>query len=404
MKPQRLRLTHQLLLSFGLYRDMAVLRPHKATSDEMERFHAHDYVEFLRRISPVTEKELERQAERFSVGPPGLSDCPHFSGLYEFMSICAGGSIDSASRINRGQADICINWAGGLHHAKKAEAEGFCYINDIVLCILELLKYHGRVLYIDIDIHHGDGVEEAFYTTDRVMTVSFHKYGDFFPGTGALEDIGAGGGKYCSVNVPLLNGLDDASFETVFKPVLTQVFQVYQPEAIVMCCGADSIAGDRIGCWNMSLRGHGAAVEFVKTFHVPLVLLGGGGYTPRNVARCWAYETAVAVGSQHQLRDEIPPNELYKSYGPSYRFHLDTDNSMENKNTRSYIEPIIQTVFENIAQLKGPPSIPFQQVPRDFYSSDEENKEEEMQVEEDGNLPVAQSYDPGTECSAGQVD
>lgn len=81
-------------------------------------------------------------------------------------------------------SEICINWGGGLHHAKKSEASGFCYVNDIVLGILELLKYHQRVLYIDIDVHHGDGVEEAFYTTDRVMTVSFHKYGEYFPGTG----------------------------------------------------------------------------------------------------------------------------------------------------------------------------------------------------------------------------
>ena len=83
-------------------------------------------------------------------------------------------------RLNHGLCDIAVNWSGGLHHAKRCEASGFCYINDLVLAILELLKYHARVLYIDIDIHHGDGVEEAFYTTDRCMTVSFHKYGDFF--------------------------------------------------------------------------------------------------------------------------------------------------------------------------------------------------------------------------------
>lgn len=100
--------------------------------------------------------------------------------MYQFFQISAGGSIGGAVKLNRRQADIAVNWAGGLHHAKKCEASGFCYVNDIVLAILELLKNHKRVLYIDIDIHHGDGVEEAFYTTDRVMTVSFHKYGDFF--------------------------------------------------------------------------------------------------------------------------------------------------------------------------------------------------------------------------------
>jgi histone deacetylase 1/2 len=125
--------------------------------------------------------------------------------------------------LNRGLCDIAINWAGGLHHAKKSEASGFCYVNDIVLGILELLRYYARVLYIDIDVHHGDGVEEAFYTTDRVMTVSFHKYGEFFPGTGELKDVGVQKGKYYSVNVPLRDGIDDESYRTTFEPVRTEL-------------------------------------------------------------------------------------------------------------------------------------------------------------------------------------
>ena len=108
---------------------------------------------------------------------------------------------------------------GGLHHAKKAEASGFCYTNDIVLGILELLKYNERVLYIDIDVHHGDGVEEAFFCTDRVMTVSFHKYGDFFPGTGDSDSIGAKKGKHYALNVPLRAGIDDVTYVELFKTV-----------------------------------------------------------------------------------------------------------------------------------------------------------------------------------------
>ncbi|CAG2063655.1 unnamed protein product [Timema podura] len=140
-------------------------------------------------------------------------DCPVFDGLYEFCQLSSGGSVAAAVKLNKQSAEICINWGGGLHHAKKSEASGFCYVNDIVLGILELLKYHHRVLYIDIDVHHGDGVEEAFYTTDRVMTVSFHKYGEYFPGTGDLRDIGAGKGKYYAVNIPLRDGMDDESYE-----------------------------------------------------------------------------------------------------------------------------------------------------------------------------------------------
>ena len=115
-------------------------------------------------------------------------DCPGFDGLFNFCQLAVGGSIDAADLIVSGCADIAINWAGGFHHAKKTEASGFCFVNDIVICILELLKNYPRVLYLDIDVHHGDGVEEAFFSTNRVMTVSFHEYEEeFFPGTGGLE-------------------------------------------------------------------------------------------------------------------------------------------------------------------------------------------------------------------------
>lgn len=129
--------------------------------------------------------------------------------------MCSG----AAQQITSGAADIAINWAGGLHHAKKREASGFCYINDIVLGTLELLRTYPRVLYIDIDCHHGDGVEEAFYTTDRVMTCSFHKFGEYFPGTGTQEDKGRGKGKGYAVNVPLKDGITDEAFKSVFRPV-----------------------------------------------------------------------------------------------------------------------------------------------------------------------------------------
>jgi histone deacetylase 1/2 len=215
MKPHRIRMTHNLLLNYGLYRKMEIYRPHKATMEEMTKYHSDDYVKFLRSIRPDNMSEYTKQMQRFNVG----EDCPVFDGLYEFCQLCTGGSIAGAVKLNKQQTDIAVNWSGGLHHAKKSEASGFCYVNDIVLAILELLKYNQRVLYVDIDIHHGDGVEEAFYTTDRVMTVSFHKYGEYFPGTGDLKDVGAGKGKYYAVNFPLRDGIDDESYEQIFRPV-----------------------------------------------------------------------------------------------------------------------------------------------------------------------------------------
>lgn len=274
---------------------------------------------------------------------------------------------DGAVRLNHGHADVAINWAGGLHHAKKCSASGFCYVNDIVLAILELLKYHPRVLYIDIDIHHGDGVEEAFYTTDRVMTASFHKYGDFFPGTGDIRHVGVAEGKHYSVNFPLRSGIDDLSYESIFKPVITKIMEVYQPTAVVLQCGADSLTGDRLGSFNLTVKGHAECVRFVKSFGLPTLMLGGGGYTVRNVARCWCYETSVMLGTP--IPDAIPPNDYVEFFRPDYRLHL-TAAAVPNQNTPEYLERCKIALLESLRGVAHAPSVPFHYVPPDWATLD----------------------------------
>lgn len=370
MKPHRIRMTHSLLVHYGLHHKMEIHKPYPARVSDLCRFHADDYINFLKSVTPETQHEQMRQLKRFNVG----EDCPVFDGLYSFCQTYAGGSVGGAVTLNHKHADIAINWAGGLHHAKKCEASGFCYVNDIVLSILELLKYHMRVLYIDIDIHHGDGVEEAFYTTDRVMTVSFHKFGDYFPGTGDLRDVGHGTGKYYSLNVPLNDGIDDESYQFLFKPIISKVMEVYQPGAVVLQCGADSLSGDRLGCFNLSIKGHAECVRFMRSFDVPLLLLGGGGYTIRNVARCWCYETAVAVGEE--LDDKMPHNEYYEYFGPDYTLHVNPSN-MENQNNRMYLESIKNKLLENLSKLHHVPSVQFQERPPETVLADQEEEEED---------------------------
>jgi histone deacetylase 1/2 len=356
MKPHRIKVTHNLLLNYGMYKYMEVYRPHPASEAEMCKFHSDDYIEFLKRITPDNMHEYHRQLDRFNVG----EDCPVFDGLYEFCQISAGGSIGGAVKLNHGQAEVAVNWAGGLHHAKKSEASGFCYVNDIVLAILELLKYHARVLYIDIDVHHGDGVEEAFYTTDRVMTVSFHKFGDYFPGTGDIRDIGAGIGKYYSVNFPLKDGIDDASYKSIFRPIIGKIMEVYKPGAVVLQCGADSLTGDRLGCFNLTIDGHADCVNYVASFGLPLLVLGGGGYTVRNVARCWAYETSCLLSKN--LKDELPYNDYFEYFAPDYCLKVPPAN-MENLNNYEYLEKCKAIILDNLSQLKGAPSVQMQEVP-----------------------------------------
>ncbi|XP_068273783.1 histone deacetylase 1 isoform X2 [Nyctibius grandis] len=345
MKPHRIRMTHNLLLNYGLYRKMEIYRPHKANAEEMTKYHSDDYIKFLRSIRPDNMSEYSKQMQR-----------------------------SSAVKLNKQQTGIAVNWAGGLHHAKKSEASGFCYVNDIVLAILELLKYHQRVLYIDIDIHHGDGVEEAFYTTDRVMTVSFHKYGEYFPGTGDLRDIGAGKGKYYAVNYPLRDGIDDESYEAIFKPVISKVMETFQPSAVVLQCGSDSLSGDRLGCFNLTIKGHAKCVEFVKSFNLPMLMLGGGGYTIRNVARCWTYETAVALDTE--IPNELPYNDYFEYFGPDFKLHISPSN-MTNQNTNEYLEKIKQRLFENLRMLPHAPGVQMQPIPEDAVQEDSGDEEEE---------------------------
>jgi histone deacetylase 1/2 len=357
MKPHRMRMTHNLLVAYGLTDKLDVFTPPRATEKEMTRFHADDYIQFLKTVTPDSVAEHHTLLSRFNV----LEDCPVFDGLWEYCQIAAGGSLAGAARLNSGESDIAINWAGGLHHAKKAEASGFCYINDCVLAILELLKVHSRVLYVDIDIHHGDGVEEAFYSTDRVMTASFHKFGGFFPGTGAVSDTGVGRGKSYAVNFPLKDGIDDESYREIFIPVMSKVMEWYQPGAVVLQCGADSLTGDRLGCFNLSLRGHAQCVDFFKAYKLPLLLLGGGGYTIRNVARCWAYETSRVVGAD--LSDGLPYNDNLEFYAPEFRLHVVPSN-MENHNTRAELEMNKVLILEHLRSLPFAPSVPAIETPR----------------------------------------
>ncbi|KAI5315305.1 hypothetical protein L3X38_044481 [Prunus dulcis] len=389
MKPHRIRMTHALLAHYGLLQHMQVLKPYPARDRDLCRFHADDYVSFLRNITPETQQDQLRQLKRFNVG----EDCPVFDGLYSFCQTYAGGSVGGAVKLNHGFCDISINWAGGLHHAKKCEASGFCYVNDIVLAILELLKLHERVLYVDIDIHHGDGVEEAFYTTDRVMTVSFHKFGDYFPGTGDIRDIGYGKGKYYSLNVPLDDGIDDESYHYLFKPIIGKVMEIFRPGAVVLQCGADSLSGDRLGCFNLSIKGHAECVRYMRSFNVPLLLLGGGGYTIRNVARCWCYETGVALGAE--IEDKMPQHEYYEYFGPDYTLHVAPSN-MENKNSHVLLEEIRSKLLENLSRLQHAPSVQFHERPPDteLPEADDDQDDGDERWDADSDMDVDDERKP----------
>lgn len=348
MKPFRVNLVHELLLAYGLNKQLKYYRPRPARPVDLIAFHSRKYIQFLQLISPENIKDFGKQVNLYNI----KEDCPVFSGLFDYCQLSAGASITAATHLCSGQADICINWMGGMHHAKASEASGFCYVNDIVLGILEMLKVFPRVLYIDIDVHHGDGVEEAFYTCPRVFTLSFHNYGGvFFPGTGSARDIGADAGLGYAANIPLVEGIRDDSYIDLYSSILNCVVEHFKPSAIVLQCGADSLAGDRLGVFNLTLKGHGECVRKTADLGLPMMVLGGGGYTMRNIARCWTYETALLCGMK--ISEELPYTPYYNYYAPDYRLPI-LPSSAVDRNTSSALKASQQQVFENVRKNVRP--------------------------------------------------
>lgn len=166
--------------------------------------------------------------------------------------------------------------------------------------------------------------------------------------------------------------------------------ETFQPSAIVLQCGADSVTGDRLGCFNLSLRGHASCVDFVRNLHIPMLVLGGGGYTIKNVSRTWSYETSVLL--QKEIDNNIPYNNFIEWYAPTYQLHLIPSN-MENKNTQEYLDNLMwllrrsvtcrQDVTEHLRSIEGAPSVPIQDVPA-IWNKEKKEEEEDPEKREDG--------------------
>jgi len=204
------------------------LEPREASEEEALSFHTEGYLEILR----LTDTGMW-VPNLFAHGL-GTGDNPVFPGVYEWGMKVAGASIDCAKELLAGRAEVAFNFSGGLHHAMPARASGFCHINDIVLAINTLLASEKRVAYVDIDAHHGDGVQHAFYKTNRVLTISIHQSGHtIFPGTGFVDEIGQEDGRGYAVNVPLLPGARDDAFERAFDQVVLPLLDAYDPDILV---------------------------------------------------------------------------------------------------------------------------------------------------------------------------
>lgn len=318
--PLRLRLTVELIAACGLLdRQHLIVPPRAATTEELATVHSDA---FRRAIEGAGNGTLTpAEVAHFGLG---TEDVPIFPGMAAAGAQLVGGSLVATDLVMSGQVEHAFNIGGGLHHASRSLASGFCLFNDIaVICHRLVEHYNARVLCIDNDAHHGDGVQELFYDTDAVLTVSFHETGRYlFPGTGGLDERGRGAGYGYSVNVPLDAFTDDASWLAGFEELVPAIARAYRPDVIVLQNGCDGHRLDPLTHLHATTRTAERAAQVVHDLAHELcagrlIALGGGGYdiwrvTPRAWTLVWA-----ALGDQ-QAPDEAPQawRERWSAHSP----------------------------------------------------------------------------------------
>jgi acetoin utilization protein AcuC len=313
LKPFRLKLTYELIRACGLLAspDPRLIEPSVASVEDLLAWHTAEYIDVL---TAANSGEYVSGAGAYGLGP---GDNPIFAGMLDWSRLIAGASLKAAELVDSKEAEVAFNISGGLHHAMARRASGFCYVNDAVLVIKSLVARGRRVAYIDIDAHHGDGVQDAFYNTEKVLTISLHETGQaLFPGSGFEHENGAGEGKGYSVNVPLPPDTDDELFIHAFAELVPPLVEAYRPDIVVSQLGVDTFRSDPLAHLNITTNGFCRAVRMIQSLSPKWVALGGGGYDIANVARAWTLAWAVMNGID--ASDEIPGTFLQQYLGTGF--------------------------------------------------------------------------------------
>ncbi len=271
-----------------------VVAPTPATREELEVFHTAAYLDVLLKGSAG---EFDPRILDMGLGS---QECPVFPEMYDYAALSCGASLLGAGLLLSGDADLVFQPSGGFHHAGPDYAAGFCYMNDVVLAIHRLAEARERVLYVDIDVHHGDGVQAAFYDRADVMTISVHESPkSLFPFTTGLEtELGEGDGLGYNANVPLPVGTYDQAFRNVIRDVVLPLSHAFKPDVVVCELGMDALSGDPLAHLELT---NGALVDGAKALlelDKPMLVTGGGGYHPENTARGWALAWAELTGQE----------------------------------------------------------------------------------------------------------
>ena len=296
----RMSIVHRLVKELGLLdnSNVRIFKPREATDSELALFHSEDYILSLKLLSD------KGSGQNFNFGF-GTGDCPIFPNVHEASSLLVGGHLELADSLLLGEISHAVALIGGLHHAHRERASGFCYYNDPVIIIKHILKRKPdwRVLYLDFDCHHGDGVQAAFYDSSQVLTVSFHESGQFlYPGTGFVDEIGEDEGEGFNVNVPLPPFCGDSLYFDLFEKIVPSLSCFFRPDLIYIQAGTDTHYSDPIT--HLRLTNHVYKKITIKTHEIAhkysngrLFLAGGGGYNPDSTARAWTLMTMILSGN-----------------------------------------------------------------------------------------------------------
>ncbi len=306
LRPDRLRLTYELSKWVGLLDDVNVFEPSVATREELELFHDPAFVNAVESC-----KTGDCTDWRYGLGTP---DNPVFPEIYEAACRYVGATLDGMRELLNGAPGAFVI-SGGLHHAQRSEASGFCIFNDIVIAIKMYQRRHsGRVLYFDFDAHHADGVQNAFYRSRDVLTISIHETGrTLFPGTGRVYENGAGDAVGYAVNVPLLAGAGDRELVRAFEEVALPLFESYQPDLLVTQLGVDGHYLDPLAHLSYTSKGYETVLRRLRDLahdncRHGWLAVGGGGYHVMNVARLWTLFLAIIL--DRDLPERIPEEFL----------------------------------------------------------------------------------------------
>ncbi|MGI6678974.1 MAG: acetoin utilization protein AcuC [Dehalobacterium sp.] len=358
--PLRTKITLELLQSMNALDDRCLLTPKPAREEDLLLCHRKDYVAFVKTMEGLADNNTSTSLDEELIQNYGIGteDMPLFKNMHRAGLMVVGATLDAIDQVMQGKARHALNLMGGLHHALAGKGSGFCIYNDIVIGIKHILNHYGKkVLYIDTDAHHGDGVQWAFYDEPRVCTLSLHETGKYlFPGTGAVHERGSGAGYAFTVNIPLEPFTEDASFIKCYQESFTKVMEYFKPDIIISQNGADAHYQDPLTHLMLTMKSYHLIPKMAhalahKYCQGKWVALGGGGYNILQVVpRVWALIWLEMIHNEKKL-DLIPQDWIEK--WQKYSAHIIPDKWSDPANPYDPIPRKEEISYKNEMNLKN---------------------------------------------------